>query len=185
MVLVNLKFFLPFRLNQKNIKMKKLSILLIVVACGVFISCNDESGGMSATAKKNMEVNEAITKAYESGDFSKMGDYIAADAIDHAGEQGDIVGLENIVAEMKKWQEMMPDMKGTTVKTMADDEYVITWSKSSGTMNGKQMEMTGVDIAKFKDGKAVEHWMYMDPKDMMNMMPPPDAPAPADSTATN
>ena len=32
---------------------------------------------------KNKEVNTAIMKAYESGDFSKMGDYIATDAIDH------------------------------------------------------------------------------------------------------
>ncbi len=45
----------------------------------------------------------------------------------------------------------------------------------------KQVEMTGVDVSKFKDGKAVEHWMYMDPKDMMKMMPPP--PAPADTSA--
>lgn len=153
--------------------MKKLSILLAIIACSIFISCSGKSeGGMSATAKKNMEVNDAITKAYESGDFSKMSDYVAADAVDHSGETGDITGLENIVAQMKKYHEMSPDMKGTNTKVMADDEYVITWSKSSGTMNGQKMEMTGVDIAKFKDGKAIEHWMYMDPKDMMKMLPP-------------
>lgn len=163
--------------------MRKLLSLLLIAVFSFFVSCNSDSGGMSATAKKNIEVNDAITKAYEEGDFDKMGDYIAADAIDHAGEQGDIVGLENIVAEMKKWKAMMPDMKGTTTKTLADDEYVFTWSKSSGTMNGAQIEMTGVDVAKFKDGKAVEHWMYMDPKDMMKMMPPP--PAPTDTTMTN
>lgn len=138
---------------------------------------------MSATAKKNVEVNEAITKAYEAGEFDKMGDYIAGDAIDHSGEQGDIVGLENIVAEMKKWQQMMPDMKGTPTKILADDEYVFTWSRSSGTMNGQKIELSGVDISKFKDGKAIEHWMFMDPKDMMKMMPPP--PAPADTSAMN
>lgn len=156
--------------------MKKVSIMLAIVACIIFVSCKSDSGGMSATAKKNMEVNEAITKAYESGDFSKMSDHIAADAVDHSGDQGDITGLENIVAEMKKYHEMAPDMKSTNTKIMADDEYVITWSKSSGTMNGQKMEMTGVDIAKFKDGKAVEHWMYMDPKDMMKMMPPATEP---------
>lgn len=161
--------------------MKNLLSLLLIAVCSIFVSCSGDSGGMSATAKKNIEVNDAITKAFEAGEFDKLGDYIATDAIDHSGEQGDIVGLDNIVAEMKKWKAMMPDMKGTTTKTFADDEYVFTWSTSSGTMNGAKVEMKGVDIAKFKDGKAVEHWMYMDPKDMMNMMPPP--PAPADSTS--
>ena len=75
---------------------------------------------------------------------------------------------------------MTPDMKSTMTKSLADDEYVFTWSKTTGTMGGKKMEMSGVDIARFKDGKAVEHWIYMDPKDMMNMMPPPPPPA-ADS----
>ena len=32
--------------------------------------------------------------------------------------------------------------------------------------------MTSVDVAKFKDGKGVEHWIFMDPKQMMQMMMP-------------
>lgn len=152
--------------------MRKLFILSCIAACSFLISCSG-GGGMSATAKKNKEVNDAITKAYEAGDFSKMGDYIAADAVDHGGETGDIKGLDNIIAEMKKYKAQMPDMKSTMSRSMADDEYVFTWSTVSGTMNGKSVTMTSVDVAKFKDGKAVEHWIYMDPKDMAMMMPPP------------
>ncbi len=158
--------------------MRNLFILLFIAVGSICISCDSKSGGTSATAKKNMEVNDAITKAYEAGDFSKMGDYIAADAVDHAGETGDIKGLDNIIAEMKKYKAQMPDMKSTMSRSMADDEYVFTWSTGSGTMNGKSVTMTSVDVAKFKDGKAVEHWIYMDPKDMAMMMPPP----PADTT---
>lgn len=148
--------------------MKSLSLLVTAAAICLFASCN--SGGMSATAKKNIEVNDAIIKAYEAGDFSKMGDYIAADGVDHGGENGDIKGLDSIVASMKRYHAMAPDMKSAITKTFADDEYVFTWSKTSGTMNGKKTEMTGVDVSKFKDGKAVEHWVYMDPNEMMKMM---------------
>ena len=156
--------------------MKKLFFILTVVILNSLIACNS---GMSATAKKNKEVNDAITKAYESGDFSKMGDWIAADAVDHGGQNGDVKGLDNIVAEMKGYHDQMSDMKSETIREMADDEYVITWAKVSGTAKtdgmgmkaGQKMEMTSVDVAKFKDGKAVEHWIYMDPKDMMGMMP--------------
>jgi predicted ester cyclase len=164
--------------------MRNLAILLFIVVCGACVSCNNEGESMSATAKKNMEVNDSIMKAYEAGDFGKMGNYIAADAVDHGGETGDIKGLENIVSEMKRYRSMMPDMKMTTSRIVADDEYVFAWTKVSGTMNGKPTEMSSVDIAKFKDGKAVEHWVYMDPKEMMAMMPPamPPQTMPADTT---
>ena len=160
--------------------MKKLFFILAVVILNSLIACNSDAGGMSATAKKNKEVNDAITKALEAGDFSKMGDYIAADAVDHAGWTGEVKGLDNIVADMKKYHEQMSDMKMETIRTMADDEYVMTWSKVSGTAKtdgmgmkaGQKMDMAGIDVAKFKDGKAVEHWLFMDPNDMMKMMAP-------------
>ncbi len=97
--------FVTFLLHQQTFFMRKLLSLLLIAVFSFFVSCTSDAGGMSATAKKNIEINEAITKAYEAGEFDKMGDYIAADAIDHSGEQGDIVGLENIVAEMKKWKD--------------------------------------------------------------------------------
>ena len=160
--------------------MKKLFFILTIASVGSLISCNSDSGDMSATAKKNKEVNEAITKAFESGDFSKMGDYIATDAVDHGGETGDIKGLDSIVATMKRSHEQIPDMKFETIRTMADDEYVMTWFKATGTAKtdgmgmkaGQKMDMASVDVAKFKDGKAVEHWIFMDPNDMMKMMTP-------------
>lgn len=156
--------------------MKK--ILLVCLAAGsiFFVSCNS-GGGMSATAKKNLEVNDAIMKAYEAGDFTKMGDYIAADAVDHGGETGDVKGLDNIVSEMKRYRAMMPDMKVAMTRSLADEEYVYTWGKMSGTMNGKAVTMSSVDVSKFKDGKAVEHWVYMDPKELVDMMPSGPAPA--------
>jgi hypothetical protein len=39
-----------------------------------------------------------------------------------------------------------------------------------GMKAGQKMEVNSVDVAKFKDGKAVEHWIFMDPNDMMKMM---------------
>lgn len=158
--------------------MRKLIFYSVILFSGVFISCNAGSGGLSATAKKNLEVNSAIMKAYEAGDFSKMGDYIAADAIDHAGEGGDINGLENIIKEMQRYRDMMTDSKTEVKRELADDEYVMTWAKFSGTLKadgmgkkaGEKMEMTSVDVSKFKDGKAVEHWSFADMNEMMKMM---------------
>jgi predicted ester cyclase len=174
-VLPGLKIVLPFYLIKKTYGMKNLLFLFVIALSSICISCGN-SGGMSAKAKKNMEVNSAIMKAYEAGDFSKMNEYMAADAVDHGGEKGDVKGIDNIVAEMKRYRAMMPDMKSEIIKELADDDYVFTWGKFSGTMNGTMTSMTSVDVSKFKDGKAVEHWVFMNPADMMAMMPPPASP---------
>jgi predicted SnoaL-like aldol condensation-catalyzing enzyme len=37
--------------------------------------------------------------------------------------------------------------------------------------------MTAIEVVRFKDGKAVEHWSFMEPREMMKMMaqqPPAD-----------
>ncbi len=171
MVLPVLKIVLPFYFTKQLTIMRNLIFILVIAGSSICISCN--SGGMSAKAKKNMEINTAIMKAYEAGDFSKMNEYIAADAVDHGGEKGDVKGVDSIVSEMKRYRDMMPDMKSEVIKEMADDEYVFTWAKVSGTMDGKMTNLTSVDVSKFKDGKAVEHWVFMNYTDMMLMMQQP------------
>jgi predicted SnoaL-like aldol condensation-catalyzing enzyme len=164
--------------------MKKL---LIIFSAGFFCflaSCNNkkEEGGMSDKAKKNLEVSNALSKMFESGDWSKVGDYIAADGIDHAGMKGDVVGLDSIKAEFAEMAKMMKDMKNETVQSIANDDYVFQWMKETSTMKvdamgmkaGSTNTMNAIEVSKFnKDGKVSEHWTFMNWADMMKMMPPP------------
>src|SRR5687768_16137873 len=115
--------------------MKKLLFILSAGVIFLLSSCESkkESGGMSEAAKKNKEANDAIVKMFETGDFSKVGDYIAQDAVDHAGPKGDIVGLDSIKANFNMMGQMMTNMKNEIIKTLADDEYVMCWMKGSAT----------------------------------------------------
>ncbi len=71
---------------------KYLPVLAIVCICQS-ISCTSKvEGGLSPTAQKNLDAMHAITQTFETKDFSKLGDYIAADAVDHSGDNGDIKG---------------------------------------------------------------------------------------------
>ena len=47
---------------------------------------------------------------------------------------------------------------------MGQDERNHEWRKTN---------MTSMDVTKFKDGKAIEHWVYMDPNELIKMMAPP------------
>ena len=162
---------------------------MVLPGC-LLISCNDKSGP-SAAAQKNLDAMHGVNACFESKDFSKLGDYIAEDAVDHAGETGDIKGLANMKTEFKKMVEGYKDSKTTVTKELADDEYVMSWQNYSGTLVTDQMgmkagdkfNMSAVEVAKFKDGKAVEHWSFMQPSDMMKMMPPPPAPTMKTDTA--
>jgi predicted SnoaL-like aldol condensation-catalyzing enzyme len=161
--------------------MKK--ILSIMTACTgiIFYSCSSNGGGMSDTAKKNLASAQAIVKMFETGDWSKTGDYIAADGVEHAGMEGkEIKGLDGIKANFAKMNSMMKDFKNEVIKELADDDYVFQWMKETSTMKmdgmgmkaGSTNTMNAIEVSKFKDGKITDHWSFIDWNDMMKMMPP-------------
>jgi predicted SnoaL-like aldol condensation-catalyzing enzyme len=51
---------------------------------------------------------------------------------------------------------------------------------------GEKYDMRAIELAKFKDGKIVEHWTFMEPSEMMkmmdNMQPSASTSIPPDST---
>ncbi len=174
--------------------MKKFVFILSAGVICLLSSCSSkkEEAGMSATTKKNMEANEAIVKMFESGDWSKIGDYIANDVVDHAGPKGDIHGLDSLKAYFTEMNQMMSNMKNEVVKTLADDEYVMCWLKGTATAKvdlpdwgmkaGESHGGNSVEVSKFKDGKVVEHWSYVNPTEMMEMMMKASTMAPGDTT---
>jgi len=163
--------------------MKKLLFILSAGSFLFFASCGDKkesSGGISEKAQKNMDANAAIMKMFETGDLSKISDYIAADAVDHAGPTGDIKGLEEIKKYFADMGEKMTNMKNDIKRTLADDEYVMCWVTGSGTAKvdlpewgmkaGQSHTGTSVEVSKFKDGKVTDHWTFVDANEMMQMM---------------
>lgn len=166
--------------------MKKVVFVVSTIVTCFLLSCGDSAtsgGGMSETAKKNLENSRAIAKMFETADFSKIGDHIAADGIDHSGMEGEIKGVDNMKAAYTKMCSMMSDMKNEVVKEWADDEYTVQWMKESSTMKmddpmsgmkaGSHPTFNAIELTKYKDGKAVEHWGFVDWADMMKMMPKP------------
>jgi hypothetical protein len=161
---------------------QSLFIASAILTCSVF-SCNSkDSGGMSDKAKKNLEAATAVMKTFGSGDYSKLGDYIAADGVDHTSPGGEVKGIDSIKAEFDQMGKMMSDFKYDVVKEIADDDYVFQWAKESWTMKTDGMGMKAgdkgsgdfIEVSKFdKDGKNSDHWSFISFTDMMKMMTPP------------
>jgi predicted SnoaL-like aldol condensation-catalyzing enzyme len=165
--------------------MKKLLIIFSAGFICLLTSCNSkkEAGGMSDAAKKNLAASHIVNDAFMSGDVSKIDDAVATDFVDHT-DMGDKNrdSLKSMISQTKK---MMPDMKMTLTKEVADDDYVFSEMEFTGTSNGEMgmpkgpYDQHGIEVIKFKDGKAIEHWEYMRNDDVMKMMskmmPPPPA----------
>jgi predicted SnoaL-like aldol condensation-catalyzing enzyme len=160
--------------------MKKLAFIFLIALTSYLISCGG-AVGVSDKAQKNIDNSEAIAKMFESGDFSKVGDYIAADVVDHAGPQGDVKGLDNLKAMFAQYQSSMSDTKNEIVKALGDDDHSMVWMKQNWTAKtddpmmglkaGDHGNMETIEVCKHNaDGKITEHWSFMSMGDMMKMM---------------
>ena len=158
--------------------------LLAISSCLLLlcVSCNNEAGDvkagddkMSDQAEKNIAASHVVSDAFQSGDISKIDSVVASDFVDHT-DRGDM-GRDSLKAMITAMHATNKDMKMEIIKDLADDEYVFSWMRYRGTSDGSMgmpagpYNMTSIEVVKFRDGKAVEHWGFMEPREMMKMMP--------------
>ena len=164
--------------------MKKILFLIVGGLPFLFSACNDSTESSTASAppksgsaaEKNLAASRIVNKAFETGDASMIDSAVASDFVDHT-DRGDMNrdSLKMMVATV---HQKFPDMKMEILKELADEDYVFTHVRYTGTSDGSMEIPKGpydlhvVHVVKFKDGKGVEHWEYMEPREMMKMMPP-------------
>lgn len=155
--------------------MNKLTLLTATALLCISTSCTSKKQDcVSETTKKNIASTHGIFNCFTANDFSKLGDYVAEDCIDHSGGKTDMKGLAQMKAEFEKWTTMIDNTQTTTKIEMANDEYVISWVSFNITMKedvatkkvGETFEKSDVEMLRFRDGKAIEHWTFIDARDM-------------------
>jgi predicted SnoaL-like aldol condensation-catalyzing enzyme len=145
-----------------------------------FSSCNNSAtvagdSKENSVAQKNLEASRAISKAFETGNTNVLDSVVADDFLDHT-ERGDMRGRDSLKAMVTMVHNNMKDMKSETIKDLADNEYVFSWMRFTGTSDGSMgmapgpYDMQSIEVAKFRDGKAIEHWSFVSMKEMMEMM---------------
>lgn len=161
--------------------MRKYLLFMLCCAVIVFASCNNKAGDetagttkMSGLAEKNLAASHAVIEAFDSGDISKIDSVVASDFVDHT-DRGDM-GRDSLKAMITTWKAASKDSKTEIIKELADDEYVFSWLRFTGTSDGSMgmpagpYDMKSIEVIRFKDSKAVEHWGFMEMRDMMKMM---------------
>lgn len=170
--------------KPKHNNMKQIFSFLTIAI--LFVSCSDDktektasdtmsSGKSSPMTEKNIAASHAISDAFSSGDPSRIDSVVASDFVDHT-DHGD-KNRDSLKASIIMVHKMFPDSKMDLLKELADDEYVFSLMRFTGTSDGQMgmpkgpYDMKALEVSKFKDGKAVEHWEYMTADEFMKMMP--------------
>ena len=89
--------------------MNKLTLIVATALLGSFTSCvSKKQDCISETTKKNIAAMHGIFNCFNTADFSKLGDYVAEDCIDHSsGGKEDIKGLAQMKANYEQWMQMV------------------------------------------------------------------------------
>ena len=161
--------------------MTKFSFAVCAVVVFIFISCNGSdtkvaSAASNSKAQKNMEVDDAISKAFETNNASMLDSLLSPDFIDHTG-MGDRKGIDSVKSMLKMMYSQFKDMKMDRKRQWADDDYVVDWVRYTGTNSTPMMGMPagpydfkGIELSRFSNAKAVEHWFFWDDQTMAEMM---------------
>jgi len=131
----------------------------------------------------------AINDRFNSNNMEGIEDLMTADFVDHQMDPSiKTTGVQSVKDLLAMYHTAFPDVKQEILgmATKGDRTYFqihITGTNSGpwGEMpaTGKTMDVMGCDVIRFANGKAAEHWGYMEEAKMMTqlgLMPPPAEP---------
>lgn len=135
---------------------------------------------MSAEESKAI-VREGMEALFtRDGDLDSLDATYAQDYIGHAPPFPDIVGLQAAKGFAMAYRQAFPDLQTTTEDLIAEgDKVVVRWTTSGthqgeteafGPPTGKRMEITGITIQRFEEGKIVEGWTIADTLGQMQQL---------------
>ncbi len=170
-----------------------LPALALMAACGA--PSNPEADKMIADHKAMLAADSAakasetacigcfekIYAMFSTGDATGMEDCIAQDFVEHSPPPPGITttGMQGLKDMIPMMHTAYPDMKMTILSSAMNGDMAYVHYNQKGTNSGamgpmpatgKAIDINGVDIIRWKDGKAVEHWGYWDETTMMQQL---------------
>src|SRR5687768_5808688 len=130
--------------------MKKF-FLLLTLATGLLVSCNDDSdSGSSSDGKDSSKSNvyRQIIKGIETGDAALLAKYISSDATAHGADPdgGDLKG-DSLIVRLSELKSDIKDLKMEVIEEAGNDDHLFTVVRMTGTNPaGNKMDTRTVDV---------------------------------------
>jgi len=144
----------------------------------------------STNSNQTADNKDRVKKVYDifnAKDFAKLDSFIAPDFVDHDPSPGQLPGLDGVKKSFVEFQKGFPDFHFTTDQLVAEGDLVAVHYRMTATNSGpmmnmpptnKKVDVSGMDLIRIKNGKAVERWGVQDNWLMMKqlgMMPGHDS----------
>jgi hypothetical protein len=111
-------------------------------------------------AVENLAVHLRWAEADDRHDLSHHHEFVHEDIVVHHLDGETIVGLGALVANMEASLEAMPDYTVTIDDRFAtDDRVVCRWRVSGTPRGGPPIEVAGISVWEFDEGKARRGWV--------------------------
>lgn len=112
-------------------------------------------------------------EVFSSGNLELIPELIASEYVNHDPNvpEGVWAGLEGAQGLVSTYRSAFPDLKFTITHQIAEGDLVMTRWSATGTHQGplgtlpathKSATITGTNLKRFMDGKAVEEWANFD-----------------------
>jgi steroid delta-isomerase-like uncharacterized protein len=135
---------------------------------------------MSAEENKALVRREFEEMFNRGGNLDAAEDLYARDYVGHEPTSGDIRGVDGARQFAAVYREAFPDIETTIEDQVAEGDKLVTRFTARGThlgevedlgpATGNRMEITGITIEQFADGKIVEDWTNFDALGMMQQL---------------
>ncbi len=115
----------------------------------------------------NIAAQEHLAESINAGDIDGAVETFAEDAVDHDPAPGQGPGREGFKGFFQTLAGAFPDAHIAPAHMVADEEHVCIAYTLTGThegdfngivATGRKIEVRGVQIGRFEDGKIVERW---------------------------
>ena len=125
---------------------------------------------------QNKAILSRIFEIMSQGNLADLDEVVAANVIDHNPEPGQAPGLEGVRQALTMWRVAFPDLEMVAEDMIAEGDKVVARLVMRGTNSGefmgmpstgKEVSITGVEIARIAGGKTVERWGQFDGLGMM------------------
>jgi steroid delta-isomerase-like uncharacterized protein len=135
---------------------------------------------MSTEENKAVVRREFEEMFNQEGNLDAAEEFYAPNYVGHEPTTGDIKGVEGAKQFAAEYREAFPDLTITIEDQVAEGDKVVTRFTARGTHHGEvedlgpatgnRMEITGITIEQFGDGKIVQDWTNFDALGMMQQL---------------
>ena len=172
--------------NIKAILVSFTTLITLIGMGGPSITASldaDRSKATESVASFSSEDNKAASRMlyeiWNKGTFDKLDAIISEDYASHSRLPGVTPDREGLKQWMGVVRTAFPDVHFTVEQQIAEGDLVVTRWSATGTHKGEMMgfpptgkksTVTGINIARYKDGKSVEAWGEWDALGMVQTM---------------